>query len=130
MLLQDEVYIKTSDLQDANAVFGADWHCHKTCVRNYIRKGEKLLGSQSAGQRKLDIFENVLKDIESDLNTGKSYDLSFVADRCNMFSNEKQLNYKFTNRDVKMYLISVYKNESFFSPPGSSRLPTIFYGRC
>ena len=129
MLLQDEVYTKTSDLQDANAVFGADLYCHKTCIRNYIRKGEKLSGSQAAGQRKLDIFQDVLKNIEPGLNSGKCYDLSFVADRCNMsLGNKQQVNYKFTNRDVKMYLIIVYKNElSFFSPPGSSRLPTMFF---
>lgn len=33
--LQDDVFIRTCDLQDANAVYAAEMYCHKLCIRNY-----------------------------------------------------------------------------------------------
>ena len=51
LCLQDEVYTRTSDLQNVKAVFGADLYCHNICIRNYIRKGEKQ--SSNHGQSTL-----------------------------------------------------------------------------
>ena len=52
-ILQDDVFTRTCDLQDANAVLAADLYCHKLCIRNYIRKGEKKLhkSQSSSGEQ-------------------------------------------------------------------------------
>jgi len=31
VFFQDEVYYRTSDLQDVHSVFGSDLYCHKNC---------------------------------------------------------------------------------------------------
>jgi len=36
VFFQDEVYYRTSDLQDVHSVFGSDLYCHKNCIRNYL----------------------------------------------------------------------------------------------
>ena len=38
VFFQDEVYYRTSDLQDVHSVFGSDLYCHKTCIRNYLSR--------------------------------------------------------------------------------------------
>ena len=43
LYLQDDVYVRTCDLQDVNYVFGADLLCHKTWTKHYFKKYEKLL---------------------------------------------------------------------------------------
>ena len=129
--LQDKVYTRTSDLQNANAVFGGDLYCHNVCIRNYIRKGEKQSsdhGSPSIGQQKLHIFANVMKNIEPGLNSGRCYNLSYLSDCCNQAAKHDCQNVTaFRNSDVKLYLINIYgDNVSFFIPPGS-KAPTIFF---
>ena len=84
--LQDEVYTRTSDLHDADAVFGVDLYCHNDCIRKYILKGEREFSKSallSIGQKKLDIFADVMKNIEPGLNSGRCYNLSYVSDSCN-----------------------------------------------
>ena len=129
--LQDKVYTRTSDLQDANAVFGADLYCHNVCIRNYIRKGEMQssdLGSPSIGQQKLYIFANVMKNIEPGLNSGRYYNVSYLSDCCNQAAEHDCQNVTaFRNRYVKLYLINMYGDDvPFFIPPGS-KAPTIFF---
>ena len=41
-VLLDDVFARTCDLQSATAVLAANLNCHKICIRNYIRKGERL----------------------------------------------------------------------------------------
>ena len=41
--LQDDVYVRTYDLQEVNYVFGADLLCHKTWIKHYFKEYEKLL---------------------------------------------------------------------------------------
>ena len=36
LFLQNEVYIRTCDLQDASKVFGADLYYHRTCLPSHI----------------------------------------------------------------------------------------------
>ena len=38
LFLQDEVCIRTCDLQDVSKVFGADLYYHRTCLSSYINK--------------------------------------------------------------------------------------------
>ena len=38
LFLQDEMYIRTCDLQDASKVFGADLYYRRTCLPSYINK--------------------------------------------------------------------------------------------
>ena len=33
MYLQDEVFTKIVSLEEESSVFGADLHCHKTCIK-------------------------------------------------------------------------------------------------
>ena len=40
VFFQDEVYHRTCDRQDIAAVFGADIHCHKECIKLYLLKYE------------------------------------------------------------------------------------------
>ena len=47
-VLQDDVYTRVCDLQDANAVFSADLYCHKDCIRGYLRKAELLSPKQKS----------------------------------------------------------------------------------
>ncbi len=50
---QDEVFVRTSDLQDVSAIFGADLYCHKNCIRSYLNKYHRAV------QEKSDTSENV-----------------------------------------------------------------------
>lgn len=129
--LQDEVYTRTSDLQDADAVFGADLYCHNDCIRKYILKGERQSSKSalpSIGQKKLDIFADVMKNIEPGLNSGRCYNLSYVSDSCNEVVQSGDQNVTaFRNRDVKLYLLNMYGNDVSFFTPQSAKAPTIFF---
>ena len=130
MILQDDVFTRTSDLQDANAVFGADLYCHSLCIRNYIRKGEKATSESSSmptGQQKYDIFKNFMKDLEPGLNSGRCYNLTYISRCCNEVPSNAHTRFQYTNRDVKMYLIHMFGEDVSFFVPTSSKKPTIVF---
>ena len=41
VLFQDDVYMRTCDLEDVSRVFGADLYCHKDCINGYIKKYQR-----------------------------------------------------------------------------------------
>jgi hypothetical protein len=70
---QDKVYTRTCDLQDLNAIFGADLYCHKTCIMNYIKLYERKVAGSTANQpttEKLEVWYKVIADIEVGLSQG------------------------------------------------------------
>ena len=103
MILQDDVFTRTSDLQDTNAIFGANLNCHSQCIRNYVRKGEKAATESSStltGEQKHDIFKHFMKDLEPGLNLGRCYNLTYISKCCNEVRRNDQTHFEYTNRDV------------------------------
>ena len=43
VFFQDEVYVRTCNLQDVYSLFGADLYCHKNCIKLYLIKYDRAL---------------------------------------------------------------------------------------
>lgn len=131
LVLLDDVYTRTSDLQDTSAVSGADLYYHKECIRNYIRRGEAAtsfgVSLDTKGVQKISYFDKLVKEIDPGLNITKCYDLSYLSGCCNKMCENEKVDISFTNRDVKMYLMNKYGEEvSFFVPQGANN-PTLIF---
>lgn len=90
---QDEVFVRTSDLQDVSAVFGADLFCHKKCIRGYLLKYDRALEKSSkmaSPSPKALAFQQLIKLIDPQLQNGRGYSVSALRDRANklLSSNE------------------------------------------
>lgn len=42
VFLQDDVYVRTCDFQDEYSVFGGDLYCHKSCIKKYLLKYDRV----------------------------------------------------------------------------------------
>jgi hypothetical protein len=115
---QDDIYTRTCDLQDINAVFGADIYCHKKCIRLYLRKHEiatmQSTADKDSTSTKTKVFNDVADDIDSDLTQGKGYALSDLRNCCNQKLNSEN---NFSNREIKVLLIHRYGQSVSFSIP-------------
>lgn len=60
-VLQDEVFTRVCDLQNAESVFAADLYCHKQCIRNYLRKAENLTPQRPPKRAKYDTRDSSQK---------------------------------------------------------------------
>ena len=52
IFLQDEVYIRTCDLQDASKCFGADLYYHRSCLPSHINKYHRAKTNNIIKQQK------------------------------------------------------------------------------
>lgn len=43
LLIQDDVFTRICGLQDVYCIFGANIHCHKSCINSYILKYQRKL---------------------------------------------------------------------------------------
>ena len=55
---QDDVYTRTSDLEDESSIFGADLFCHKYCIRSYFNKYSSAVSKNSKPPETNSIFNN------------------------------------------------------------------------
>ena len=62
VFFQDEVYYRTSDLQDVHSVSGSELYCHKTCIRIIIlagMTGQKVnVMRHQIAQRKIGVLQS------------------------------------------------------------------------
>ena len=117
VFFQDDVYYRTSDLQDVNTVFGADLYCHKNYITNYLVKYGRA--SEKRETRSLQSLKNrclacLLKDIDVPLKDREGFCLSNPRDRVICCSGSKQT---FSNRDIRLFLQSHYGSDLSISIP-------------
>lgn len=128
VFMQDDVYTRTCDLQDINAVFGADLYCHKPCVNKYILKYERLQEKycdDKSTNHKKEAWKYIISDIENGLANGYGYELSFVRDAMN-----KQLQVgSVTNREVKLLLRNHFTDQICFSQSKQLNKSELFFSK-
>ena len=113
---QDDVFTRVCDLQDPCSVFGADVYYHKSCMTTYLSKYDKRdSDSKPKLSEKMLAWNQITKDLEHGLKSGKGYELSGIRDRLNII-NEKC---NFRNKDVKICLINQFGNNIDFAYPSA-----------
>lgn len=115
--LQDEVYVRTCDLQDVNSVFGADLYYHEHCMKQYIRLYDRKVTDEScespANEKQL-VWQRMMVEIESDLNSGEGFELSVIRDSVNNKLAECGSSEQMNNREVKVLLQKNFGNPMAF----------------
>ena len=113
---QDAVFIRTCDLQDPCGVFGADLFYHKDCMTKYLYKYDSRdKASQPKVSEKMRAWNQVAKELEEGLKSGKGYELSVIRDRLNSIEE----NSDFRNRDVKVFLMDQFGGKIDFTYPSA-----------
>ena len=115
IFFQDETYLRTCDLQDISAVFGADLYFHKNCVRKYLFKYDRADAKnkvEPTESPKITAFKNLISEIEHGLQNGEGYVLSALRDHI----NENNSN-SFTNQELKILFIYRYGDNLRISYP-------------
>ncbi len=126
----DEVYVRICDLEDTDAVFGADILYHSDCIRKYIRRYERSIdtGSSIEVSRKVEIFTELLNEVHADLYDGKAISLSTIRNKCNSILENKSYDESlFSNREIKMLLLDHYGSDVCFSKPHEANKSTIVF---
>ena len=115
VFFQDETYLRTCDLQDISAVFGADLYFHKNCVRKYLLKYDRADAKnevEPTESPKITAFKHFISEIEHGLQNGAGYVLSVLRDHI----NENNSN-SFTNQELKILFIHRYGDNLRISYP-------------
>ena len=124
---QCPVYTQTCDLQDETAVFGADLYCHKNCINNYLKRYEREVNRATSLQpssEKLEVFDNLLTEIDVGLNSGMGYELSELRVRGNeLIATSKA----FSNREVRILLENKYGDNMLFTSPDQRSKSAMFF---
>ena len=91
LFFQDEVYIRTYDLQDASKVFGADLYYHLTCLSSYINKYHRAKAKKETPNitkpTKRDTFILYIDFLQTIFDAGTPISLSEIRDMINHESN-------------------------------------------
>ena len=115
LFLQDEVYIRTCNLQDASKVFGADLYYHRTCLPSYINKyhraNTKKETSNIIKPTKRDTFILCIDFLQTIFDAGSAISLSKIRDKIN---DESNIN--IVNSEVKNYLTEHFAEKVQFCP--------------
>ena len=102
VFFQDEVYVRTCDLQDVYFVLGADLFCHKKMYQKlpskYDRQTDKEKDSPSVSKR-VEAFQNIVSELHAALKRGEGFPLSSLRDRANELMNLENF---FSNRELKV----------------------------
>ena len=129
MTFQDEVYIRTCDLQSVNAVFGADLCCHNLCIKSYLLKYERILkkqGTEKTVPPKQQAWKQIVKDIETGINQGFGYEPSFVRDCVNRAITSC---HRVTNKEVNVLLRNHFGDRIRFSKAKEANKSIMFFGK-
>ena len=115
---QDNVYVRTCDLQNEHAVFGADIYYHKNCLRLYIKKYDDEKTPRKCKTLKKHAFSSTVSEIEPKLLQGNQISLSEYRDKANVKLNNKEVQFK--NREIQVLLCNHYAtNISFVQSVGN-----------
>ena len=125
VFFQDEVYYRTSDLQDVHSVFGSDIYCHKNCIRNYLIRydcAKSKCDGPSNSLTKNKCFAWLLENIDFALKDGQGFALSNLRDNVNGFRDSQET---FSNRDIRLFLESHY-GQDISRPTEANKCAMVF----
>ena len=111
IFLQDEVYIRTCDLQDASKCFGADLYYHRSCLPSYINKYHRAKTNNIIKPTKRDTFILYIDFLQTMFDAGTAISLSDIRD---MINDESYIN--IINFEVKNFLTEHCPEEIQFCP--------------
>ena len=113
---QDDVFVRTCDLQDPSAVFGADLYYHKDCMTTYLYKYDtRDRAPKPEVSRKRLAWNEIADELEQGIKDGKGYELSVIRDKLNKIDEKCN----FRNRDVKVFLMDQFGNAIDFTYPSA-----------
>lgn len=114
---QDDVYRRTSDLQDVYSVFGSDIYCHKNCIRRYTLKYDRAIEKsdcKEGNSAKAEHFACLVSKVDKLLKDGHGFTLSDLRTRAQIISGSEET---FSNRDIRLFLESHYGPDLRVSRP-------------
>ena len=105
---QDEVFDRTCDLEDSDAVLAADCYYHPSCRKAYERLYEKQTNESAENVSNVSargiVWSQVVPELRQGLMEGKGYELSTIRDHLNSIG--EKYGTIFNNRHVKSLLIN------------------------
>ena len=84
VFFQDEVYVRTCDLQDVHSVFGTDLFCHKKCIKSNLQKYDRQINKEKDSpsvSKKVEVFQNIVSEVDAGCKRGEGFPLSSLRDR-------------------------------------------------
>lgn len=139
---KDDLFLRTSHIQNAKDIFAADIYYHKNCMRTYERSYAKKKKERASDTQEIDdeVSNNnectslclgktesisiVIESIISRLESGEIFQLSKIRDQINeSIASDMQV----YNRYIKQYLTNNYKDKIEFSVPSNKNKSTLFY---
>ena len=111
LFLQDEVYIRTCNLQDTSKVFGANLYYHCTCLPSYINKYHRTKTKKETSNIQKEIFILYIDILQTIFNAGTTIFLSEIRD---MINDESNIN--IINSEVKNFLTEHFAEKVQFCP--------------
>lgn len=122
LFFKDDVYVRTCDLEDESAVFGADLYYHKLCLEAYLQRFKKQSQQSDVKQRtpsKGQAIEDIKPLLQDILDSGYGLTLNEIRDFANKESGEPLL----TNKEVKLYMMKIFGDKIQFSKPTERNHP-------
>ena len=126
MFFKDDVYVRTSDLEDESAVFGSDLYYHKFCLETYLQKYKRQSHQSDAKHRapnKGKTIEENKAIFQNILGNGYGLTLSEIRDFVNKISEAPLL----TNKEVKLYMVEIFGDRIQFSKPKERNQSLLVY---
>ena len=114
LFLQDEVYIRTCNLQDTSKVFGANLYYHCTCLPPYINKYHRTKTKKETSNikpTKRDIFILYIDILQTIFDAGTTIFQSEIRDMIN-----DECNINMINSEVKNFLTEHFAEKIQFCP--------------
>jgi hypothetical protein len=124
---QDDVYVRTCDIQDIAGVFGADLYCHADCCNSYIKRYTREIERQNVSHNKphkLTVIDTVISEIHPALFRGDGFTLSDIRARVTeLLDTDDQI----TNRELKVLLYAKYGESIHFAVPIEANKSTMVF---
>ncbi len=125
---QDSVFVRTCDLQNVHAVFGADLYYHGNYLRAYMKQYERQTKdtNERVAPHKTEVFGQVVSDIGPHLEKGEGYILSDIREHANnLLTIDSSV--PFTNQEIRVLLLHHYMDAITFSRPQEANKSSLVF---
>ncbi|XP_052270943.1 uncharacterized protein LOC127871787 [Dreissena polymorpha] len=115
--MQDDVFLRTYDLQDEHSVFGANLYYHKLCMLNYFRRYDDTRTTLELGDNRNSLrqrlFSTCVSVLEEKIQSKSTVSLRGLRDHLNKSLPANQI--KFSNRQLRMMIYDHFGEDIYIT---------------